>query len=79
MNMTALADLVGLAEPLEPSAMRFTVKVATSCRNCLFDGQRASVCHQASAVAVRASLPDCDDGFVYVAVPVDPRQLTITE
>lgn len=77
MNMTALADLVGLADPLEPAAIRFTVKVATSCRGCLFAGQRASVCHQASAVAVRADLPDCDSGFVYVTVPIDPRQLTI--
>lgn len=77
MNMTALADLVGLAEPLDPASMRFTVKVATSCRGCLFSGQRSSVCHQASAVAVRADLPDCDAGFVYVALAVDPRQLTI--
>lgn len=74
---TPLSDLVGLAEPLDPAAMRFTVKAATSCRNCLFEGQRSSVCHKASAVAVRADLPDCDAGFVYVTVPVDPRQLTI--
>lgn len=77
MNLKPLADLVGLAEPLEPSTMRFAVKVATSCRGCLFAGQRASVCHQASAVAMRADLPDCDRGFVYVPIPIDARQLTI--
>lgn len=79
MNMTALADLVGLAEPLEPSQMRFTTKPAKSCTGCLFDGQRSPVCRQATFVALRAGQPDCDDGHIYVAVPVDPRQLTITE
>lgn len=77
MNMVALADLVGADEPLDPASMRFTVRVAKSCRGCLFAGQRASVCHQAAAVAIRALLPDCDDGFAYVPIPIDPRQLTI--
>jgi hypothetical protein len=74
---TALADLVGLDEPLDPASMRFTVKVAKSCRSCLFNGQRASVCFAATAVAKRSDLPDCDLGFVYVPIPIDERQLTI--
>jgi len=77
MNMTFLGDLIGRDEPINPADMRFTVKVAKSCRSCLFDGQRASVCHQAAAVAMRADLPDCDSGFIYVPIPIDERQLTI--
>lgn len=77
MNMTALADLVGLAEPLDPHQMRFTVKPAKSCRGCLFDGQRASVCLVASSLAAKAGLPDCDEGYVYVSVQTDPRQVEI--
>lgn len=77
MNMTALADLVGLADPLDPSQMRFTTKPAKSCHGCLFASQRSSVCRQASFVATRANLADCDEGVIYVALPSDPRQLTI--
>lgn len=77
MNMTALADLVGLAEPLDPAAMRFTTKPGTSCRGCLFAGQRSDVCKEATKVALRAELADCDLGVIYIAVPLDPRQLTI--
>lgn len=77
MEMTFLGDLIGRDEPINPADMRFTVKVAKSCRSCLFDGQRTSVCHQAATVARRADLPDCDDGFVYVPIPIDERQLTL--
>ena len=99
MNMTALADLVGLAEPLDPSTMQFRAKTALvwvskrealrserACNGCIFKGQRAKVCVQAGQLARLAGHPDCEERdtetdmtFIYVAVPVDPRQLTITE
>jgi hypothetical protein len=77
MEMTALADLVGLDDPVEPAAMRFRAKPGKSCSGCLFKGQRARVCAEATRIALRAELPDCDDGFVYVPILTDPRQLTI--
>lgn len=77
MSMVALSKLVGMDDPLDPSRILFTTKSAKSCRGCLFSGQRASVCHQAAAVALRADLPDCDRGFVYVPIPIDERQLTL--
>lgn len=77
MNMTALSDLVGLADPLDPAQMRFTSRPAKSCAGCLFSSQRASVCHTASSVAVRAGLHDCDEGVVYVSLQIDPRQIEI--
>lgn len=77
MEMIALADLVGLDDPLDPASMRFTVKVAKSCRSCLFNGQRASVCFLATAIAQRSDLPDCDAGFAYVPITIDERQLSI--
>lgn len=78
MEMTALSDLVGQDEPVEPAMMRFTTKPAKSCRFCLFEGQRSRVCKEATRIALRAGLEDCDSGFVYVAILVDKRQLTIT-
>jgi hypothetical protein len=62
-------------EELEPSAMRYGAEPCKSCNGCLFEGQASKVCRKASFAAIRAGLPDCDDGFIYVAVPVDPRQL----
>jgi hypothetical protein len=64
-------------EPVEPSAMRFRAEPGKSCAGCLFDRQHSSVCRKAAYVAARAGLQDCDSGFVYVAVPVDPRQLDL--
>lgn len=77
MGMRPLADLVGLDDPVEPAAMRFTAKPGKSCSCCLFKGQRARICAKATSIALRSDLPDCDDGFVYVPILTDPRQLTI--
>lgn len=79
MNMRALSDLVGHAEPVNPEHMQFVAHAVkgTSCYGCVFDGQRSPVCFEAGRIAVRAGLPDCDAGFVYVLKPADPRQLTI--
>jgi hypothetical protein len=64
-------------EELEPTAMRYSASPCNSCHGCLFDGQASKVCRKASHAAIRAVLPDCDDGFIYVAVPVDARQLSL--
>jgi len=76
-GMTALADLIGMAEPVDPSQMRFTTKHGASCHACIFKGQRAAVCREASRLAVLAGLEDCDREVVYVPLPIDTRQLTI--
>lgn len=79
-QLIAVSDWLGHhGEPLEPSAMQFTVKPATSCRGCLFNGPRAKVCGRACEVAQRAELPHCEEGFIYVARETDPRQLAIPE
>lgn len=78
-NLVAVADWLGHhGEPLEPSAMQYTDRPAVSCRGCVFDGQSAKVCRRAREVAVRAGLGHCiDNKVMYVALPVDPRQLRI--
>lgn len=96
MKMTALADLVGMDEPLDPATMQYRAtpallwlprndpKPERACQGCLFKGQKSKVCVQAGHLARLANMPDCeerdietDKTFIYVAVPVDPRQLTI--
>lgn len=47
----------------------------SGCRGCLFEHERFKVCQAAGAEAAKRKLPDCDDGFIYVAVAVDPRQI----
>lgn len=79
MKMTPLAELVGLAEPIEPGAIPFIAKPAASCADCLFKGQRSSVCRKATEIALRSGIADCDDGFVYVEREIDPRQLALVD
>lgn len=73
---------------LDAEACRFkAVQVSASkdCKGCMFLGQDAATCKRASALAVAAGFPDCDDlaapgkQFVYVAVKVDPRQISLIE
>lgn len=45
------------------------------CKGCLFERERSTVCHKAGAEAKRRGQPDCEDGWVYIAVKVDPRQV----
>ena len=45
-----------------------------ACRGCVFEKERSQVCHAAGKEAKQRRLPDCEDGFIYVAVKVDPRQ-----
>lgn len=81
MNMIALSDFVGSDEPLDPASMRFKAVAALAgrpdCAGCTFRGQRSKVCKEATRLALRADLPDCDDGYIYVPIAVDPRQLII--
>jgi hypothetical protein len=62
---------------LDPRAMQFRAEPRKGCAGCLFDHQWSGVCRQAGEVAEKAGLPDCAQGFVYVAVEIDPRQLKI--
>lgn len=74
MEMTALSDIVGMDEPLDPYKMQFKAKPALvwvskrealdserACRSCCFKGQKAKVCIQAGQLARLAGNPDCED------------------
>jgi hypothetical protein len=65
------------ASPLDPADMAFQAKPAKSCRGCLFSGQYADVCQLAGRVAQMRQMPDCEDGFIFVAVASDERQLPL--
>lgn len=77
------------AAPLDPNSLQFKSKLAGisgGCKGCCFRYQNSSICKAASAAAVRANMPDCDDrdsetgrSFVYVLVQIDPRQADITD
>jgi hypothetical protein len=66
-------------DPVSPELLQFTTRPAKGCRGCLFDGQLASVCDRACTVAQRAELEHCERGFIYVAKPVDARQVTLLD
>lgn len=78
-SMIAVDKWLGLrGEPMNPEAMQFTTQEGKSCRLCIFDGQRHSVCVRAGKAALRASLPDCgESSVVYVLRSIDPRQTQI--
>lgn len=78
MNMIALSDLYD--EPLDPTAIDFTAIPGRSCRKCIYQRQRVSVCNKAVELAPLASMPSCDDeDVVYIERLRDKRQLTIGE
>jgi hypothetical protein len=73
---------------LDPARIIFTaVRRPTSlldedddpCAGCLFVRERSQVCHKACAEAKLRGLPDCDDGWTYAAVKIDPRQVDLFE
>lgn len=98
-GMIPIASLIGDAEPLVPAEMQFHAVLAVNwmprhsktperaCRQCIFDGQRAKVCIQTTALARLAGMPDCeerdvetDKTFIYkLNAPQDERQLSILE
>lgn len=65
------------ATRLDPDALQFTTRRAKSCRGCAFERQFSDVCTQAQAAASRVDLPNCEKGFIYVAVLGDPCQHTL--
>lgn len=90
VKMSALSDLIGMAEPLDPASMQFRAKLAdperTHCSGCLFRGQRSIICNMAAQVAQRAGMNDCDErdpdtgrSFIYVTVEMDARQLDLVQ
>lgn len=62
---------------MDVAQLNFTSKPGKTCNGCLFDESHSSVCREACAAAVRASMPDCDKGVIYVLVETDPRQLAL--
>jgi hypothetical protein len=47
------------------------------CSGCLFEDARSSVCRVAGEEAKKRGLEDCECGFVYQAVKIDPRQIDL--
>ncbi len=79
-GLVSVQDWLGRrGEPLSPESMQFTTSPAMSCRGCLFDGQHSSVCDRACKAAARAELEHCEQGFIYVAKDLDPRQVNLLD
>ena len=66
---------------LDPAAIEFRAQKRSgcSCRGCLFERQWADICSLAQLQAKQRSLPKCDDGFIYLIVVRDERQLDALE
>lgn len=65
-------------EELDPTKIEFYASQSPkSCAGCVFAGQYAKVCQKAAEEAKRRFLPDCDDGWKYLAIRRDPRQLAL--
>lgn len=78
--MTATLVIYGAGRrdpvPLDPASIQFRAQPVPrqTCAGCLFDSQWSKVCYRAGEIARRAGLPDCGQGYVYVAVEADARQ-----
>jgi len=48
-----------------------------ACEGCIFLKERSEVCRIAGEEAKLRKLNDCEDGYVYVEVKTDPRQIDI--
>lgn len=49
----------------------------SGCCGCLFEDEKSAVCRAAGEEAKRRGLDDCEAGFVYQAVKIDPRQIDL--
>lgn len=78
-NMIAVDKWLGLrGEPMNPEELQFIAQEGKTCRQCVFDGQRHSVCVRAGKAALRAGIADCgEESVVYVLRDIDPRQAVI--
>lgn len=81
MQMIALIDWRGTHDDAkaDPASMQFTTRPAKSCKGCIFEKQRVSVCRKAADAAALAGLADCDTGVIYILRAQDPRQLDLVE
>lgn len=78
------------AAPLDPESMQYRSRLvdegARRCTGCAFNGQNWRICVKAAALAVKASMHDCDDidektqqSFVYILVEQDARQQSLID
>lgn len=73
---TALADLYD--EPIDPASVDFTTKPGKTCKGCLYQKQRSSVCNQVEDICKREGIARCSlVDVIYIRRVVDDRQLTI--
>jgi hypothetical protein len=72
--MKSIEEWRGPRDPvvLDPAAMDLEVKPARrandGCSGCSFARQMADVCGKAAARASELGLPDCDAGYIYIAI-----------
>ncbi|HEY0062482.1 MAG TPA: hypothetical protein VGC21_10195 [Telluria sp.] len=56
-----------------------------SCKGCMFDLERFSVCARVAEIAKEKGLPDCEDcshagtNYIYVLDDSDPRQIPLID
>jgi hypothetical protein len=63
---------------MNPATTQFIASPGKSCKGCIWEEARSTVCHEVARVAVKAGLPDCEySGIVYILKPVDERQLDL--
>jgi len=81
MQMIALIDWRGAHDDAsyDPASMQFTTRLGGTCKGCIFEKQRVSVCRKAADAAALAGLADCDTGVIYILRAQDPRQLNLVE
>lgn len=70
--------LLGLL--VDPLKTKFTAAHGKGCKNCIFNHERSTVCHQAAKEALARGMPDCEykdqngKSVIYIAVEIDVRQ-----
>lgn len=63
---------------MKPEKTQFIAVPGKSCKGCLWEHERSTVCHEVARVALHAGLADCEySELIYVAKPIDNRQLEL--
>lgn len=63
---------------MRPADIQFITVPGKSCRGCIWEHERSTVCHEAARVAILAGLSDCENsGLIYVLKVADKRQLEL--
>lgn len=65
-------------EAMRPHELAFKTKAGASCAGCAFASQNAEVCSAALEQAALRSMKSCEDGFIYLLVEKDSRQMDLT-